>query len=120
MASLNHHKERATTGRQRRHAIRSRPLPVRRKPRPQNDLQEECEALRASLLEVELSRDQYVDMLDLAPIGFAILDHIGSIVSINTTGARLLGLRRNLLKNKQLASLLSRPNRLKFLRHLNQ
>ncbi|MCX6078264.1 MAG: sensor domain-containing diguanylate cyclase [Chloroflexi bacterium] len=48
--------------------------------------------------ELELSRDRYLDLYDLAPVGYCILGQNGLILDTNLTAATLLGnVRSNLL-----------------------
>jgi len=59
---------------------------------------EEVGAQQAKLIEsqrlLEASRDEYVNLFDFAPIGYAILDANGVLQDINLTGARLFETER--------------------------
>ena len=56
--------------------------------------------LRHSQIDLENSRDKYMDLYDYAPIGYLTLASNGTISTINLTGAALLGVERSKL-NKQ-------------------
>jgi PAS domain S-box-containing protein len=60
-----------------------------------NELEAQNLELREKQQEIEESRKRYLDLYDLAPIGYFVLDQKGTIVELNLTGARLLGLPRN-------------------------
>ena len=61
----------------------------------QVELEMQNETLRQSQIELEESRDRYVDFYDFAPVGYVTLNHDGMIDEINLTGAALLGVERN-------------------------
>src|SRR5215468_6734947 len=67
--------------------------------------------------ELEASRERYAALYDSAPVGYATLDRHGWIKEINLTGARILGRSRATLIGGTLASLITRPDQRKFLRH---
>jgi PAS domain S-box-containing protein len=52
---------------------------------------------RQAQIELELSRDRYVDLYDFAPVGYLTLSDLGCIEQINLTGAELLGDSRDSL-----------------------
>lgn len=57
----------------------------------QIELEMQNEALRQSQIELEASRDRYVDLYEFAPVGYLTLSRSGLIEQINLTGAALLG-----------------------------
>ncbi len=67
----------------------------------QIELEMQNEALRQAQVELEESRDQYVDLFEFAPVGYLTLSRDGLIEQINLTGASLLGAdRRKLLQHR--------------------
>jgi len=65
----------------------------------QIELQMQNETLRQSLIDLEESRDRYIDFYDFAPTGYITLTQDAFIAEINLTGAKLLGKERgNLIK----------------------
>ena len=73
----------------------------------QIELKMQNEALRQSHNALEESRDRYVDLYELAPVGYLTLSPEGLIAEINLTGADLLGKpREQLLKRAFLAQLI--------------
>lgn len=67
------------------------------------ELETQNEQLRQSQLQLEKSRDRYVDFYDFAPVGYLTLDRRGMIVEANLTGAALLGVERAKLKHRRFA-----------------
>jgi len=63
----------------------------------QIELEMQNEALRQVQIELEESRDRYVDLYEFAPVGYLTLAREGLIESANLTGAALLGVERNKL-----------------------
>ncbi|MFZ5522795.1 MAG: diguanylate cyclase domain-containing protein [Pseudomonadota bacterium] len=61
------------------------------------------EALRQSQIELENSRNRYVDFYDFAAVGYLTLSHEAMIDEINLTGAMLLGVGRNKLPHRGFA-----------------
>jgi PAS domain S-box-containing protein len=62
-----------------------------------DELRSQNRKLRERQEEIEEAGKRYVDLYDFAPIGYLILNRKGTIVDLNLTGARLLGLPRNQL-----------------------
>jgi len=58
---------------------------------------------RQGQIDLELSRDRYVDLYDFAPVGYFTLTREGLIAQINVTGAALLGEVRKRLLNTRFA-----------------
>src|SRR3989338_3354805 len=70
----------------------------------QIELEMQNEALRQSQVELEKSRDRYVDFYDFAPAGYLTLSQEALINEINLPGAALLGAERSRLLQRRLAS----------------
>ena len=69
----------------------------------QIELEMQNEALRQAQMELEASRDRYVDLYEFAPVGYLTLSHTGLIEQINLTGAALLGEERKQLLQRRFA-----------------
>ena len=61
------------------------------------ELEMQNEKLRQAQVELEVSRDRYVDLYDFAPVGYLTLTNESLIAEVNLTGAALLGIERNKL-----------------------
>ena len=70
----------------------------------QIELEMQNEALRQAKLDLEESRDRYVDLYELAPVGYLTLTSEGVIAEINLTGTALLGMDRRHLLHRSFAS----------------
>ena len=70
----------------------------------QIELEMQNEALRQSQLELERSRDRYVDFYDFSPVGYLTLSALGLISQINLTGAAMLGTERARLRHQRFAN----------------
>ena len=66
----------------------------------QVELEMQNDELRKTQQELELSRDKYTDLYELAPSGYFTLDRFGKILGLNLTGAALLAADRSFLINK--------------------
>lgn len=73
----------------------------------QIELEMQNAQLRQSQLELEQSRDRYVDFYDFAPVGYLTLNRQGIIVEANLTGAALLGVERHDLMRRRFAPLVA-------------
>lgn len=81
------------------------------------ELEMQNEALRQSRMELEKSRDRYVDFYDFAPVGYLSLSREGMIEEINLTGAALLGVERNRLPHRSFAAFVAIEDRDRWHRH---
>jgi two-component system sensor kinase FixL len=73
----------------------------------QIELEMQNEELRRMQLTLEESRDRYVDLYELAPVGYLTLTDTGMIAEINLTGAALLGEERPRLVQRRFAAYVS-------------
>jgi PAS domain S-box-containing protein len=69
----------------------------------QIELSMQNEELRRAQQELEVSRDQYLDLYNFAPAGYCTLDASGKIVEANQVLADMLGVRRAKLLNSSLS-----------------
>ncbi len=69
----------------------------------QVELAMQNEELRASQMELEKNRSRYLELYDLAPVGYLTVSEQGFITLANLTFATLLGVERNALINKPLS-----------------
>ncbi len=60
----------------------------------QVELEMQNEELRQAQQEIEQSRSRYMELYDLAPIGYFIFDPLGVICEVNLAATRLLGAER--------------------------
>lgn len=63
----------------------------------QIELEMQNESLRQSHIEMEKSRDRYVDLYDFSPVGYLSIGREGMILEANLTAADLLGTERSKL-----------------------
>ena len=73
----------------------------------QVELEMQNETLRRAQIELEASRDRYVDLYDFAPVGYLTLNADGMIEEINLTATTLLGRERKHLLHRQFTSLVA-------------
>ncbi len=84
------------------------------------ELEMQNDELRQTHAALELARDRYSDLFDMAPIGYFILDERGQIEQINITGAQLLGLDRAQLATRRLYDFVAKKDHDIFFRHLRR
>ena len=67
----------------------------------QIELEMQNDTLRRAQIELEASRDRYVDLYDFAPVGYITLNSTGMIETLNITAAVLFGVvRKDLLQRR--------------------
>lgn len=86
----------------------------------QIELEMQNDELRRAQLQLEESRDRFVDLYDYAPIGYFTLDGNSLILEVNLAGANLLGMERESLIGKPLTSFADKDSRDTFYFHRNQ
>ncbi len=59
----------------------------------------QADELRRTQLELEESRDKYLDLYEFAPLGYLTLTNKALVEEVNLTGATLLGVERKELQN---------------------
>lgn len=75
------------------------------------ELEMQNEALRRTQSELEISRELYFDLYNLAPVGYLTLDINGRILEANLTVATMLGVNRGTLLNQPLSRFISPEDR---------
>jgi PAS domain S-box-containing protein len=81
-------------------------------------LELQLQAAKESTQALELSRQRYADLFDLAPIGYASLDLNGMIREINLTVAELFGVSRTDLLGRPLRPFVVWADRSRLFEHL--
>ena len=74
----------------------------------QIELETQNEELRRAHLDLEVSRDRFVDLYDFAPVGYLTLSRTGVIREANLVAAALLGIERTKLKGRRFSALVCR------------
>ncbi|MGS0743289.1 EAL domain-containing protein [Glaciimonas sp. GG7] len=83
----------------------------------QIELEMQNEELRRTQVNLEESRDRYVDLYDFAPVGYMTLTSEGLIVEINLTAAALLGVERSKLLQRRFARFIAPDDKDRWHRH---
>ena len=83
----------------------------------QIELEMQNESLQQSQLELEISRDRYVELYDFAPVGYLTLNHEAMIDEVNLTAAALLGVERSKLIRRRFAPFVVPADRDRWHRH---
>ncbi|MEE4355679.1 MAG: histidine kinase dimerization/phosphoacceptor domain -containing protein [Desulfococcaceae bacterium] len=73
------------------------------------ELELQNEELREARSDLELSRQEFSDLFDFAPIAYAVLDEHSNILRINRAGASLFGTSGTNLKGMRLSSFVMPP-----------
>jgi PAS domain S-box-containing protein len=77
----------------------------------QTELEIQNVDLRRAQLDIEESRNRYIDLYEFAPIGYLTLTRDGTISEVNLTGAALLGMARKKLVNRSFDSFIAGDDR---------
>ena len=83
----------------------------------QIELEMQNDELRRAQLEIETSRNRYSYLYDFAPIAYFTFDPYGQILQANLTGAKLLGIERTRLINKNFSLYVAREHQEVFRQH---
>lgn len=75
----------------------------------QIELEMQNEELRSARLELEVQREKYFELFELAPVGYLTLDDKG-IADVNVTAARMLGVERRQLLGRSFADFVLAPD----------
>ena len=86
----------------------------------QIELEMQNEELRRSQQELEALQDDYLELYDIAPLGYLVLDQKGVILEANLTSSAILETARALLIGKPLASFLNEEDGDALYLHLRQ
>jgi two-component system, cell cycle sensor histidine kinase and response regulator CckA len=86
----------------------------------QVELQMQNEELRRAQQELEASRARYVDLYDLAPVGYVTLCEEGRVLEANLTAAGLLGAARRELLQQKLTRFILPEDQDVYFRHRRQ
>jgi len=86
----------------------------------QIELEISNEELRNSQVELELARSLYLDLYDLAPVGYVTLSESGLILQANLKAANILGLAHEGLVNQPLVKFIHPEDLAIFSRHRQQ
>jgi PAS domain S-box-containing protein len=72
---------------------------------------------RQAQIDLQVSRDRYVDLYDFAPVGYLTVSVEGSIAQLNLTGADMLGEERERLLNARFARFVAPEDGERWQRH---
>ncbi|MCW8883252.1 MAG: EAL domain-containing protein [Sedimenticola sp.] len=86
----------------------------------QIELEMQNEALHQAQIDLEASRDSYLDLYEFAPVGYLTLSSTGFIEQVNLTGAVLLGVDRNKLLRQRFVGYVASESRDVWQQHFMQ
>jgi PAS domain S-box-containing protein len=86
----------------------------------QIELEMQNEELRRSEEELTASRDKFSLLYDFAPMGYLTVDQKGEILTVNLTGARILGTERSRLLKQSFRNFIAESDRQEFSGFLHQ
>ncbi|MEI8041639.1 MAG: ATP-binding protein [Verrucomicrobiota bacterium] len=84
----------------------------------QLELRMQNEELNRTYLELEVSRDRYLDLYEFSPVGYFTFSRQGRIMEANLTGAALLETTRNRLIGREMGSYIAPEDRARWRQHL--
>ena len=84
----------------------------------QVELEMQNEELRQAQMDLAAARDRFIDLYDLAPVGYVTLDSEGVVVGANLTSAAMLGEDRQALLGRRFARLVAPSDADRWHRHL--
>ena len=84
------------------------------------ELELQAVALQRAQKEVEVGRERYFSLYDLAPVGYCTLSEQGLILESNLSAAVLLGMRRKELLNQPLSRFILEEDKAVYSLHLKQ
>ncbi len=76
----------------------------------QIELEMQNDELRQVQLELEASRDRYIDLYDFAPVGYFSISDKGFIVGANLMGATMLGMQRGKLRGRHFSEFIAKDD----------
>jgi len=76
----------------------------------QIELEMQNEEMRRAQLELQASREKYIELFDLAPVGYLILSDESIVRDANLTAARLLGVERQQLVGRPFTAFIFAPD----------
>jgi PAS domain S-box-containing protein len=85
----------------------------------QIELELQNEELRNAQFDLEAARDRFVDLYDLAPVGYVSLSPEGKIIEANLTSADMFGMERSSFLNGTLTSFVLPEFLIEFRDHLH-
>ena len=86
----------------------------------QIELEMQNEELRCAHVELEVSRERYFDLYDLAPVGYLTLSVPGLILEANLAAATFLGMTRGDLVKRPFSSFIYHEDKDRYYLHSNQ
>jgi len=86
----------------------------------QVELEMQNAELRASQQMLAESRDRYVNLYDLAPIGYLTFDRKGRVIELNLAAAHMLGAERSELTDQPFSIYLTADDNVRFYAHLRR
>ena len=83
----------------------------------QIELEMQNDELKQVQLELEASRDRYIDLYDFSPVGYFSISDKGLILDANLMGATMLGMERVKLKGRHFSQFIAKDDQDVFYNH---